>query len=255
MASRKRFGTRTGGGIDMRRLGSAIAAPGIDLREWIGWGTVATCDGEDGEINYDDKHAIVLDPDGVDVDVILDINQTPITCHYFGLWGGPGVSVMAPIPPGTRVVVGCPSGDLSSPVILGAGNSRSQRLPMGKDRKTIWRNDRLLIHSETVPIDIRAAGAEVTVRSRDTIARITDKKIQLGGEAAEALFKGTSKWQEELALLQALLAAFTALQGATIGNLTSILEPGFVQAMQALQDYIAKGQKEKGWLSELSFTE
>lgn len=160
------FGTDIRRGFNARMLGEAIKQPGLDTRYWVSEGTVGTVN-RTGEFDPNDKMAIHNTSAGCHVDVRLEPLMIPCTCQYAGIQAG-DVTIYAPIRPGYRVKVEFPDGDLTGGIISAILNSRSMRQPT-QDRRPIFDNNRLLIHAQGVPIDIRAAGENgVALVSIDT---------------------------------------------------------------------------------------
>lgn len=156
---------------DVRRLSSALAAAGIDLRHWVSYGTVGTVD-DKGQADYADKRAVYVGPEGVEVDVILEPLNIPVTCTYAGIQGGASTSIYSPIRPGDRVLVTLPDGlPSSSPVIVSIMHSATSQLPLDPaDKKPYFRNDRLLVHTRDVDVDVRTAGgSRVQVKQDGTV--------------------------------------------------------------------------------------
>jgi hypothetical protein len=159
-----------------------MAQPGMDLRNWLSYGTVATMDSA-GEVDYENPHAIHQGPEGVEVDVYLESLNKLVTCRYAGLQGGPAVYVGAPIHPGDLVVVGMPEGDNAGCVILAIVNSAAQPVPLGDDKKPIFQNDRLLVWSKTVPIDIRIEGGPKVLIEQTGNVTVEAKNVTMKADA------------------------------------------------------------------------
>jgi hypothetical protein len=156
--------------LDRQRLAEAIKSAGIDPRHWVSYGTVATTDGSE-QVNYTDPLAVLIGPMGVEVDVVLEPCGIPITCHYAGIQGGSSATIVAPVHPGDQVLVVLPDGDLMGPpVITCVLHSMSEKVPAGPDRKSLFKNDRVLVYAKNVPVDIRTAGgARVEVNQDGTV--------------------------------------------------------------------------------------
>jgi hypothetical protein len=249
------FGTDIRRGFDSKLLGKAIAQPGIDLRYWVSLGTVCTLDPETGSRNTKDKLAIYNDSAGVDVDVELEPLGQPCTCKYAGIQAG-DVTIMAPIRPGDIVLVECPDGDLFTPVITHILHSRSARQPT-ENRKPIFDNNRLLIHSKSVPIDIRTAGAsgdpvQVLIEQDGTVTT-TATRINHGDEnVTEQFLLGTSYRKAEDALFQQLETAITSLNIAAIISMPAF-QPGFAAMAAALATFKASAAASSAYLSDTNF--
>lgn len=144
------------GGIDFRRLGKSIQGPGTDTRHWVSWGTVAKVGG-DGGPDYAGDGAVVVSPQSVDVDVILEPSMHPVTCRY-GHQAGK-VHLLMPIAPGDSVLVIIPDGDESMiPKIVSVEPAGDRQIPVGDDKLPLFKNDRALIYADGVPIDLRTRG-------------------------------------------------------------------------------------------------
>lgn len=222
MARRSRAGTSIKKSWDVKRLGRALAAQGIDLRHWVSYGTVASVSGEDGTANYTDANAIVISPAGIDVDVILEPSKYPVTCRY-GIQAGQ-VFIGTPIHPGDQVVVMIPDGDVSMiPEIVKIIPGSSDPIPVGDDGMPIFKNDAALVFAKGVPIDLRTDGGGWL--------RVTaDGKQLLGGpDAAEQLLLGTTYRSKEGAMNQSLTVALTTLTTAA-----TAMTPGDIAIITAL---------------------
>jgi len=253
-----KFGTAAHTGLDARKMGAALAGPGMDTRAWVSLGTVAVVNDE-GVMDYADQHAVALDPDGISVDVELDPSGDLVTCQYLGIQGGRDVQVMAPIRPGDSVVVGLPEGEMHFPVILAILNSTSFRLPMDAQRRTIFDNARLLVFAETVPVDIRTRGGGRVLVEQSGVVTVGATGIKLGANAAEALVKGTSyraaQGNLDTALgvmLTALSAYVTAIQG--VADPTGVATGDVLPAIAVMQSAISSFEGQS-YLSTLSKTE
>ena len=240
---RHAFGTGLNSGFNAKLLGKAIAQPGIDSRYWCSLATVCTVDHETGELNFTDKHAIYCDSAGVDVDVELQPLGQPCTCKYAGIQTGE-VTIYAPIRPGDIVLVECPDGDLTTPVITHILNSRSKRQPT-ENGKPIFDNNRLLIHAKSVPIDIRTAGGARVLLEQDGTAAVTGAKVVLGSDdvclgdanATEKSVLGTTQAAALTTLMGGIAAAFTELS-TMVGSSSSANAAGgcatFIEQLQSM---------------------
>ena len=163
----------------MRRLSKGLAQPGMDDRYWVSYGTVGVMS-EDGEFDPTDPHAIYNGPEGVEVEVLLEPLGIPCVCVYAGIYGGRKCTIFAPIKAGDRVLVGLPGGDPSAvPVIIAVLHNAEDVVPLGEDRKPVFRNDRLFVWIQDGPIDIRTKdGGKVLIEQDGTIT-VTCKKSVL----------------------------------------------------------------------------
>lgn len=188
-------GTNVRRTFDTRRLSEALKSQDIDLRHWVSYGTVGTID-RAGEFDPTDSRAIYNGPEGVEVDVLLEPLGLPALCKYPGMHGGPNVIIAAPIKPGDLVLVGLPDGGaLLPPVILAVLNSATRRVPLDANRKPVFKNDRVIIHSN-VPVEVHA------------------DKIRLGSDtSAEQLVLGTTfkAWMEDFFAALSRLTVPTAM--------------------------------------------
>lgn len=164
---RSRGGTSIRTGWDVKRLGKALAAQGLDLRHWFSYGTVATVGG-DGGPNFTDSTAVVISPAGIDVDVILEPSGYHCACRW-GMQHG-SVYIATPIHAGDQVVVGIPDGDVSMvPEILKIIPGASDPIPTDGGMP-IFKNDRALIMARGVPIDLRTdGGSQIMVNPDGTV--------------------------------------------------------------------------------------
>lgn len=167
---------------DVNRVAAALAAPGIDPRMWVSYGTVGILDDE-GNLNVTDKRAVYVGPEGVEVDVLLEPCRVPVTAKYAGIQGGASVFMMAPIKPGDLVLVTLPNGDASvQPVIVAVMNSGSVKVPIGADQKPIFKNDRVLLWAKDVDVEVVPGSGKsvklgsVTDGDLDAVALATDLK-------------------------------------------------------------------------------
>lgn len=236
--------SRRGPGFDFRRFGRALAMQGSDVRHWVSYGTVATADGESGEINVTDPNAVLVTPAGVEVDVVLEPSGYPCTAR-FGVAAG-SCHVNTPIRPGDQVVVGIPDGDVAMvPQVLCVINGSSDPMPLGNDGLPIFRNDRLMIHAGAgIPIEIRTADG--------TMVRITDGKVEVGGAGVtEQALLGTTYRDAEGRLnsdpVTGLVQMFTLLAAAAVGPLAAF-QPGFQGVKAAIQLF---EQQSGGFLSDV----
>ncbi len=174
--------------IDVRKLAKAIASSGIDTRHWVSYGTVGLVD-SNNEINYTDKAAIYIGPQGVEVDVILEPSGIPVVCKYNGIQGGANTVFLSPINPGDQVVVVIPEGNPTiPPVIVGIINSDYTKVPIGDDNLPIFKNDRVMLYSMEQPVEIHA------------------NTIKLGDDTASQPFVlGTAYKADQEKLYQALI--------------------------------------------------
>lgn len=184
---RRGGGTETARPLDPTRVARAIAAPDLDLRYWVSYGTVCTLN-DDGSFNFEDGQAVFTSADGCFVDVLLHPAMQHVTARYAGVQGGAAGTIYTPIRPGDEVLVEIPGGDLRlPPVITRIMTAEHSRLPLGQDRKPRWQNDRILIHAATVPIEIRSENGGTSVQvNPDGKVIITASNVFIGGEDASA---------------------------------------------------------------------
>jgi hypothetical protein len=183
-----------------------------------------------------DKHAIYNSSAGVKVDVRLEPLGQPCACLYAGIQAG-DVTIYAPIRPGNLVLVECPDGDLTTPVITKILNSRSSRQPT-ENGKPIFDNNRLLIHAKNVPIDIRTAGynggspVQVLIEQDGTVT-VDATLIKLGGASAQQRVpQGDTQRRALNAFASALKTYVLAIQ-PTVDSV-GLVTPDMVAAIEAL---------------------
>ena len=234
MATAHGFGTSIRRDLDPHMLGQAVKAPGVDTRYWCSQATVATLDTETGDWDVTDRHAIHNSSAGVKVDVRLEPLGQRCTCQYTGIQAG-DVTIYAPIRPGNLVLVECPDGDLTTPMITHILNSRSSRQPTDGG-KPIFDNNRLLIHAQSVPIDIRTAGGVKILLEQDGTVTIGGKSVKLGGATAtEPLVLGNTYANGFDILLDALSTYVDAMSPVDpTGGVASAALTTAIAAFQAI---------------------
>ncbi len=254
---RRGTGTMTPRPIDTPTLGRAVAQPGIDPRQWVSYGTVCVLN-EDGTFDFEDPRAVYTSPDGVSVDVLLHPAMQHVTCRYPGLQGGASGSVYAPIRPGDEVLVEIPDGDMrQAPVITKVMSGEHSRLPLGDDRKPIWRNDRILVYGNGNKVHIKVTGGAEVVVNVDGSVEVTGTKVTLGeADATEQLVKGTTYRSAEAKLNDAatgLQFQFTSLASAATGAGPPVaaLAPSFTAIAGLFQVFEAQSGQ---FLSDVSKT-
>lgn len=172
--------------IDVRRVAEAIKGAGIDTRHWCSYGTVGTVD-DTGEPDYTAANAVIIAPDGVWADVVLQPLGLPVTARVQLGAGGQRSSFQVPIYPGDEVLVHIPDGDFGNPpTITAILNNQGDRVPRAAG-VPIAKNDRVFLWAKDVPVEINAI------------------KIQLGDEtSAEPMVLGDKYKAEITTLLDAL---------------------------------------------------
>jgi hypothetical protein len=227
-------GTGVRRALDTRKLSQVVERAGIDPRLWCSRGVVATM-GDDGEIDTSDWRAILLEPGGCKVDVYLEPSKAHITAHYAGISGGRAAHVMAPIRPGDGVLVILSGGDASQePVIVAILNNQAHPVPAEPGGQPVWKNDRLLVRAEAVPVDIETAGGARVRLKQDATVEVSGSKVstitddtRLGStNAAEALVLGTSYRAAEQ-------PAFTSLAAWVAAVSAVIADPGIIPTTPA----------------------
>lgn len=201
--------TRLGPQMDIGRIARGLARPGADTRHWVSYATVAAID-DDGEIDLSNPNAIVITPGGIDVDVVLEPSGYPMTCRYGQaaaafFFGGPlkvGDQVVVEIPDGDSSMIGSIVGPTSGP------NGAADVVPVGADGKPIFQNDRVLLMSKGVPIELRTDGGQSLLLN-------PDGTIQIGGkDASQQLVLGTTYRGQEGTMNQDIIAALTTFSAA-----------------------------------------
>lgn len=247
------FGTSVIAGIDP----GAFRALAQGVRQyWCSLGTVCTLNSADGEYDYADKRAVISKPEGLTVDVRLEPLDIHIACmDARGLAGE--ATMMSPIRPGDLVLVECPDGDLTTTVITAIVQSRSNRQPLGEDRKPIFRNDRLLVHTKTVPIDIRTAGGVQLLLDQDGAATVNAEatfsanapEVLLGSGASHPVPQGDTQKTAADTLADAVLAFAASLSS----NFSVTNPPAAAAALTTLTTAVALF-KASAYLSTVSKT-
>jgi phage baseplate assembly protein gpV len=214
----KRQGRRNGT-LDVRRLGKALQGPN-DTRHWVSWGTVASIGGDDGEPDFGDDGAVVITPASIDVDVVLEPSNQPVTCRYGHQHGK--VHMLFPIRPGDQVMVIIPDGDMSMiPKIVSVESSQDREIPVEDDGKPVFRNDRALIYADGVPVDLRTAGGARVLLDGDQV-NLND------GSKGVARKDDTTKLTVSQAELAELAPRILAPPGTTGGPCTAAPGPPLV---------------------------
>lgn len=167
-------GTETAKPLDPARVAKAFQRPGIDPRHWVSYGTVCTVSSK-GRANFNDGSAVFVSPGGCTVDVLLMPANQHVPCRYTGVQGGRAGTIYTPIKPGDEVLVVIPDGDLRlPPVIACILSGEHSPLPLDHDRTPIFKNDRVLMHGQTVPVEIRTAGNSKVAVNLDGTVVIND---------------------------------------------------------------------------------
>lgn len=152
----RRAGTNIRRDPDMGRIALGLSRPGMDPRTWVEYGTVASVGGEEAP-DFGDGNAVLVTQDGVDVDVVVGMDESPVTCRW-GLTFGRFVFV-PPISVGDHVMCLFPGGDLGTVgEIVKILSGPHSRIPVGPDRMPLFQNDRALLYADGVPIDVRTSG-------------------------------------------------------------------------------------------------
>ena len=243
------FGTGISRGFNAKLMGKAVAQPGLDQRYWCSLAEVGSVDTETGKFDGKDPHAICNESAGVSVDVMLQPLGQQCTCLYAGESAGV-VTVNTPILPGDVVLVECPDGDLTTPIITKILNSRSNRQPT-ENGKPIFDNARLLIHAKSVPIDIRTAGGVRVLLEQDGTATVTGAKVVLGSgdvclgdaNATEKSVLGTTQAAALTTLMGGIAAAFTELSTMVGSSFSANAAGGCATFIEQLQSMLSNTVK------------
>lgn len=202
-------GTHVRREIDVRRVAASLAGPGIDTRSWVEYGTVASVGGDDGVPNFTDGNAVVVDRNGVEVDVVLGTDEHPTTCRW-GITAG-DCFIVPPIRPGDHVVVLIPGGDLGNvpEIVKILPNAHSAPFPLDDQGRPRFGNDRLLVFAGTVPIDLLTKGGARLLLNQDGTV------VANGGTRGVARVNDTTKLTMSPADITALATALLATGGFT----------------------------------------
>jgi hypothetical protein len=201
--------TRLGPQIDISRMARGLARPGADTRHWVSYATVAAID-DDGEIDLSNPNALVISPGGIDVDVVLEPSGYPMTCTYGQaaaafFFAGPlrvGDQVLVEIPDGDASMIGRIVGPTSGP------NGAADVIPIGPDGKPLFQNDRVLLMSKGVPIELRTSAGQSLLLN-------PDGSIQIGGkDATQQLVLGTTYRGQEGTMNQNIITALSTFSAA-----------------------------------------
>lgn len=241
-------------GLNFRKLAGALAAPGLDTRFWLSMGVVATVN-DQGEINATDPAAVIVGPEGVEMDVVLLPSEDPITCRFPS--GGSSSTNDWPINPGDEVLVAIPEGlPGAGGVILGVLNSAADQLPVESDGKPMFRHDRRLIWANGIPIDLRTGNVRLLVDPAGTIT-LTSSTVLLGGpDAGQALVLGTSYRAAEKQAMT-LISTFADTVNLAIAAATGpspVQKAAVLAAQGALKLYIESVFNQTDYLSDTSKT-
>lgn len=207
------FGTNIRRTPDAKRIAASVAAPGIDTRTWVTSAAVAVSGG--GETSFTNPHAVLTEPAGVLVDVLLMPSGVPVTCRYYGSYGGKHGAISFPVAAGDNLLVLLPEGNpMALPVALPPMHSANFPMPVGDDGKPVFKNDRILIYGTAVPIEVRTKGGAIVRLDQDGNVDTDGAAARLGAEAAtESLILGDTYREaeaEENTSLQAQLEAAAA---------------------------------------------
>lgn len=208
------------GSFDARAFAEAIRGPGMDTRTWCSYGTVGVI-GDDGSFDTSSMEAILVAPDGVYADVRLEPSGMPVTCRVQLGIGSTG-TILAPIKPGDAVLVHVASGNPAAGPVIGAIlTTQEAKLPLDSARKSIFKNDRLLIQvGSNLPVEVNA------------------KRINLGGESATQPAVLGSNWKQcTEQILDAILALTVPTAMGPSG--VPINSASFQQIKSALQDKLS----------------
>jgi hypothetical protein len=177
---------RQKGKIDFQKLAKAVGGPGIDPRTWVSYGIVCTIT-DDGQPNYVDPKAIFVAPDGVWADVLLVPSDTPVTARVQLGVGGKKAQINCPIEPGDQVLVILPEGLMSNALtIVAILNNQAAQLGLDDESKPQFKNDRLSIYVDGIPIELRTkSGATVRMEVDGEVSMVpaSGKFVKAGATA------------------------------------------------------------------------
>lgn len=240
------FGTRSVSSFDAASLRQGLASPGMDTRYWCSRGTVGTMS-DDGTFDPTDPHAVCNGPEGVECDVKLEPLEQMVVALWAGSMGG-DVTDLSPIHPGDQVLVECPGGDLTLPVITHILHSRANKQPMVAG-VPIFDNKRRLVYVKRGDLDVRATEGKISLAAGPTSVWVKQDQVQLGaGDATEELVLGTSYRQAEDQMLAGLESGLTAMSSAASGPLAP-LQPGITACLQAVTQFISAAAAARAFLS------
>lgn len=189
---RGRGGTETARPLDVGRAAVALRRAGIDPRHWVSYGTVCALR-EDGTTDFSDASAVYVAPAGVSVDVLLMPANQHVTARYSGVQGGSAGTLFTPIKPGDEVLVVIPDGDLRlPPVVVCILSGEHSPLPLGQDRRPIWKNDRVLLHGRGVAVEIRTSGGGVVTVEADGDVAVNGVGVNINSGSEGAAREGDS---------------------------------------------------------------
>jgi hypothetical protein len=171
------------GSINWQQLAKAVGSPGIDPRTWVSHATVCHIT-KDGQPDYTSQDAILIAPDGVWVDVLLVPSDMPATARVQLGVGGKKAQINCPIEPGDQVLVLIPEGILSNPLtVIAILNNQSAKLGLDADKKPQFKNDRLSIFANGIPIEVMTKDGAILRLEADGEASFTvpgGKRLQMG---------------------------------------------------------------------------
>ena len=226
MRRRHTFGTRVSGSLDTAAIREGIASPGLDTRYWVSRGTIGVMR-DDGTFDPTDPHAVWIGPEGVECDVKLEPLEQMVTAVWSK--GSAECSDISPINPGDQVVVECPGGDLTTPVIIALIHSRGAKQPMTAG-VPIFDNKRRLIYQKTTDLDIRCASGQASIAAGPTSVWVKQSEVDLGASgASHPVPQGDTQQSALNTLAQALSTYATAIQG--IADPSNTATPVLVQAI------------------------
>jgi hypothetical protein len=242
-----RTGTKVGASIDMGKVAAGMARPGMDTRVWFAEGIVATI-GDDGLVDDANPNAVISSPEGREADIVLLPElEHHTTCRIPS--GGPDSTEDWPISPGDHVAVAFPGGNPGAgAILLAVLNSAADRLPT-EGGQPMFKHDRRLIWTRSVPIDLRAGSGD----GRVTLTQ--EGEVQLGGPDADQAVPLGDRMAGDIDaamfadLTDSLLIAFSLLKVIAVGPFAA-----FQPAATAGFNAMTKLSRHGSWLSSVSKT-
>lgn len=176
--------------MDVGRLASLVARPGIDTRTWITYATVR-------DVCYDPDHGVLADVTFIP----SDIQETVLVGTAYA---GDGFGSWCPLEINDMVLVAIPEGDSSSgaviiarlwsaidkPPALAAGTGGN---PSGDPSIRVAPGRKLLVQTHEGSIEVTAENGAIKITATEGAnieLKVTNGKITLGGDGLTPLLDG-----------------------------------------------------------------